>query len=93
MKQEGERRNIFLRYLGEVAGAVSEINGTNKEKLYNQLLDVAKRKTQEADARYDNRGRKIEEDEHDYGDNVLIVEQNPEELLNGLSTDPQKKLF
>ena len=26
VKQEGERRNIFLRYLGEVATAVSEIN-------------------------------------------------------------------
>ena len=44
VKQEGERRTIFLRYLGEVAGAVSEINGSDRERLYEQLLKVAKRK-------------------------------------------------
>ena len=31
VKQEGERRNIFLRYLGEVATAVSEINAADRE--------------------------------------------------------------
>jgi DNA topoisomerase-6 subunit B len=96
VKQEGERRNVFLRYLGEVAEAVSNINGADKDRLYRQLLDVAKRKTAEADARFDSRGRKIEDDEeHDYGDNVLIVQQDPEELLqnNASSQDPQRKLF
>ncbi len=73
VKQEGERRSIFLRYLGEVATAVSVINGTNRDRLFEQLLKVAKRKTSEADVRLDDRGKKIEED--DFGDNVLIVEQ------------------
>ncbi len=36
VRQEGERRNIFLRYLGEVATAVSEINGTDRVELYEQ---------------------------------------------------------
>ncbi len=96
VKQEAERRNIFLRYLGEVARAVSAINGADQQQLYTQLLEVAKRKTAEADARFDNRGRKIGEDTIDYGDNVLIVEQDPEDLLlNQLASkdDPQKKLF
>ena len=31
VKQEGERRNIFLRYLGEVATAVSGINQSDRE--------------------------------------------------------------
>ena len=31
VKQEGERRNVFLRYLGEVATAVSDINGANRQ--------------------------------------------------------------
>src|SRR6185437_9799830 len=48
VKQEGERRSLFLRYLGEVAGAVSEINQTDRQALYDRLLDVAKRKTVEA---------------------------------------------
>ncbi len=95
VKQEGERRNIFLRYLGEVATAVSEINGTDRDALYTQLLEVARKKTAEADARFDDRGRRVEEIEEDYGDNVLIVEQDPEDLLLNLtaSDDPQKKLF
>jgi len=74
--QEGQRRNIFLRYLGEVAGAVSQINGNDRAKLYEQLLAVAKRKTAEADVRLDDRGRPIEEeDELDLGDNCIIVSQ------------------
>jgi DNA topoisomerase-6 subunit B len=73
VKQEGERRSIFLRYLGEVATAVSAINGTDRDRLFEQLLKVAKRKTSEADVRLDERGKVIE-DEEDFGDNVLIVE-------------------
>jgi len=73
VKQEGERRSIFLRYLGEVATAVSAINGTERDRLFEQLLKVAKRKTSEADVRLDDRGKVIQEE--DFGDNVLIVEQ------------------
>ena len=58
VKQEGERRSIFLRYLGEVATAVSHINGSDRENLYDQLLKVAKRKTAEADLKMDRRGRR-----------------------------------
>ena len=42
--QEGERRSIFLRYLGEVADAVSQINFTDRDKLFERLLTVAKKK-------------------------------------------------
>ena len=95
VKQEGDRRNVFLRYLGEVATAVSDINGTDRNKLYQQLLRVAKRKTAEADAQYDRHGKKVEPTDAEYGNNVLIVEQDPEELLSQhLNTDdPQKELF
>jgi DNA topoisomerase-6 subunit B len=74
VKQEGERRSIFLRYLGEVASAVSEINGANRDGLYEKLLDVARKKTAEADAKFDDRGRKVKREEaEEFGDNVLIV--------------------
>jgi len=64
--------------------------------LYLQLVKVAKRKTAEADVRFDDRGRKI--DEQDFGDHVLIVKEDdgdPEELLAALSNgnDPQRTLF
>src|SRR5690349_19924124 len=52
--QEGERREIFLRYLGEVATAVASIKDYDdcpRKDLYGRLLDVAKRKTAVADTR------------------------------------------
>jgi DNA topoisomerase-6 subunit B len=81
VKQEGERRSIFLRYLGEVAsavGAIQEYDEKKKTALYERLLHVAKRKTAEADTKLDDRGKKIEADE-DLGENVLIVEQAHDE--------------
>jgi DNA topoisomerase-6 subunit B len=74
--QEGQRRTIFLRYLGEVAAAVSQINGVDKAKLYEQLLAVAKKKTAEADVKLDDRGKPIEDEEElELGDNCIIVPQ------------------
>jgi DNA topoisomerase VI subunit B len=75
VKQEGERRNIFLRYLGEVATAVSEINRANAKSLYEKLLLVAKKKTAEADVVLGEDGKPIEEaDAEDYGGSVLIID-------------------
>ena len=76
VRHEGERRNLFLRYIGEVATAVSRINSTDRDKLYKQLLDVAKKRTAEADLELDDRGRAIEEDAEEFGENVLIVEHS-----------------
>jgi DNA topoisomerase-6 subunit B len=75
VKQEGERRNIFLRYLGEVATAVGEINHTNVKSLYEKLLLVAKKKTKEADVVLGENGKPIEEaSAEDYGGGVLIID-------------------
>ena len=74
VKQEGQRRNVFLRYLGEVATAVSEINDTDRQKLHDQLLKVAQRKTAEADVVLDKHGQAVERTNDDFGDNVLIVD-------------------
>jgi DNA topoisomerase-6 subunit B len=76
VKHEGERRNIFLRYLGEVATAVSTIDDkTNRDELYEQLVQVAKKKTAEADMQLDARGKPVEAIEEEFGEHVLIVEQ------------------
>ena len=76
--QEGERRNIFLRYLREVATAVHALNGADRDRLYAELLQVAKRKTAEADVQLDQRGRAIGT-AGDFGNHVLIVQPEPEE--------------
>ncbi len=95
VKHEGQRREIFLRYLSEVATAVSRIRQNDREALYGQLLDVAKRRTLEADKKLDERGQFV--DESEFGGNVLIVDPT-EALENGIhrpgnNGDGQKKLF
>jgi DNA topoisomerase-6 subunit B len=79
--QEGERREIFLRYLGEVARAVASIKGfddRSSKQLYGRLVDLAKRRTAVADVRLDDKGKKIEKVEDDFGENVLIVDPEKE---------------
>ena len=71
-----DRRDIFMRYLKEVATAVHELNGVDRDDLYGQLVTVAKRVTADADMKLDDRGRKIVDShtELDFGENVLIVD-------------------
>jgi len=95
VKQESERRSVFMRYLAEVAGAVSDLNGSDREEIHSNLLRVANRVTREADTKFDEGGNKIQEEEN-FGDNVLIVEQgDPEDILKQrlLEGNPQQKLF
>jgi len=75
--QEGQRREIFLRYLGEVAHAVASIKeyGERPRKdLYGRLVDVAKKKTAVADKQLNGEGKKREKAAEDLGENVLIVD-------------------
>ena len=76
VKQQTDRREVFMRYLKEVSTAVSEINGAKQQELYDQLLKVAKKQTAEADMKLDDRGRPIldKPEEMNLGDNVLIVD-------------------
>src|SRR5437762_10875746 len=79
VRQEGERREIFLRYPGEVghAGASIKTYGERPRKdFYGRLVDIAKRKTAVADTKLDDRGRAIAQPEEEFGENVIIV--NPE---------------
>jgi DNA topoisomerase-6 subunit B len=79
VRQEGERREIFLRYLGEVAHAVATIKDYGdrpRKDLYGRLVDVAKRKTAVADTQLNAEGKQRENATEEFGENVLIV--NPE---------------
>ncbi len=96
VKQEGERRTIFLRYLREVAAAIHTINGADQEQVYQRLLQVANRKTAEADVRLDERGQRIET--APFGDHVLIVDGVEGDGNGNASADStwhreQKQLF
>lgn len=92
-KQQTDRRDVFMRYLKEVAGAVSVINAAEEKELYDQLVHVAKKRTADADVKLDDRGKVIEDDptELNLGDNVLIV--NPahhEAAINRVITAPEE---
>ncbi|MCR5164388.1 MAG: DNA topoisomerase VI subunit B, partial [Thermoguttaceae bacterium] len=85
VKEQADRRQQFLRYLQEVARAIHEINGEDYYTILNNLIEVARIKTSEADAKYDENGNRIveQEDEVDYGGSVLIVENvNIEDRIN-----------
>src|SRR5437773_1937843 len=80
VRQEGERREIFLRDLGEVAHAVATIKDygdRSKIDLYGRLVYVAKRKTAAAETQLKDDGKQRENAAEEFGENVLIV--NPEE--------------
>ena len=76
VKQQSDRREIFLRYLKEVSGAVSDINGAERESLYEELVKVAKKVTADADMKMDDRGRKLSPEEGELASDasVLIVD-------------------
>jgi DNA topoisomerase-6 subunit B len=87
----GQRRTIFLRYLGEVATAVAQINGSDRAKLYEQLLAVAKKRTAEADVKLDDRGRPVQDEEElELGDNCIIVPQVVPGMVEGEAAGPTK---
>jgi len=92
MKHQGERRNIFQRYLREVADAVSRINAADGDALYEQLLRVAQRKTAEADVKLDDRGRVVDDgDDGEFGENVLIVDGADRQEEPITPPDPMKQ--
>jgi len=87
--QEGQRREIFLRYLGEVAGAVAAIKDLGdrpRKDLYGRLVDVAKKKTAVADTQLNGGSKKREDVADEFGENVLIV--NPEVTPETPSPEP-----
>jgi len=59
MKRAGERRDIFKRYIGEVATACEKLTGEDAKNVYEHLLAVAERKTFEMDQKLDEEGRVV----------------------------------
>jgi len=74
MRRESERRDVFERYIGEIAKAVHEVNGTDPKKLFDALLAQSKKKTAVADLVLDDEGRSIKNAGGD-DDGVIIIER------------------
>ncbi|MFN7021379.1 MAG: DNA topoisomerase VI subunit B [Phycisphaerales bacterium] len=74
MKREAERRDIFERYIGEIAKAVSAINGTDAQRLYEALQTQARKRTAIADLQLDEEGKKVKEEDPADQEGVIVVE-------------------
>ncbi len=78
MKREGQKRDVFERYIGEISKACNAIVGVDTEELYEALLKQAKRRTEIADAVLDEDGKIIKQDNGngrlDSDDGVIILD-------------------
>ncbi|HEX8875619.1 MAG TPA: DNA topoisomerase VI subunit B [Phycisphaerales bacterium] len=72
MRREAERRDIFERYIGEIAKACGELTGEDPKKLYEVLQAQAKKRTAIADLKLDEEGKKVEDPADQEG--VIVVE-------------------
>ncbi|MBL8764387.1 MAG: DNA topoisomerase VI subunit B [Phycisphaerae bacterium] len=77
MRREGERRDVFQKYIGEIAKACHAITGADAKRLFEALAEQARKKTAVADLRLDEDGKRIREENPADQDGVIIVEQPP----------------
>jgi DNA topoisomerase VI subunit B len=91
MKREGEKRDVFERYIGEIAKACHAITGSEIEQVYNALLEQARSRTEIADAQLDEEGRFIK-DEHGRlakDDDVVIIGPNGKPVVAPSAAEPE----
>jgi DNA topoisomerase-6 subunit B len=80
MRREGERRDVFERYIGEIAKALNAITGEDARRIYEALLEQARSKTAVADQQLDEDGKVVKDDDddgsfgEDFGEGVIVVE-------------------
>lgn len=80
-KLESERRSIFERYIADVAEALANITGASEKKLLTELLDIARKRTADADVELDEDGKPIAkpaepETEFNGDESTVIVAEN-----------------
>ncbi|GIW74227.1 MAG: hypothetical protein KatS3mg103_0749 [Phycisphaerales bacterium] len=78
MKREGQRRDVFARYIAEIARSTAALTGQDEARLIEALMDQAKARTAIADARLDEDGNFIDPAQdaaggHDEDDGVIVL--------------------
>jgi DNA topoisomerase-6 subunit B len=87
IKQAGERRQIFLRYIGEISKACSEVTGFDAKALYDALMHTAQRKTAEMDQVLDDEGRIVAAEEKLAADEGVYIKE-PTETADASVDEP-----
>ncbi|RLS46992.1 MAG: DNA topoisomerase VI subunit B [Planctomycetota bacterium] len=90
MRREGLRRDVFERYIGEIAKAVHAIMGADPKAIYDALLEQANARTAVADQVLDEDGKVIKDEEPSGPDDdgVLIVHDAIAPAVAQLSSTP-----
>ncbi|MEM7754530.1 MAG: DNA topoisomerase VI subunit B [Planctomycetota bacterium] len=82
MRREGQKRDVFARYIGEIARSCHAITGSDAEAIYTNLLEQARKRTEIADAILDEDGKVVgykgQTPDDDMGDDVIIVRDDPD---------------
>ncbi|MBX3374112.1 MAG: DNA topoisomerase VI subunit B [Phycisphaeraceae bacterium] len=79
MRLAGERRDVFRRYIGEVAKACASLTGQDAEPIYEALLSTARRKTVEMDQVLDDEGRVVRDLERLEADESVYIRAGAED--------------
>jgi DNA topoisomerase-6 subunit B len=82
MRRESERRDVFERYIGEIAKACNAINGADAKKMYEAMLAQAKKRTAIADLKLDEEGKKLKDEDPADQEGVIIVEKAMAPIAN-----------
>ncbi|MDA1008852.1 MAG: DNA topoisomerase VI subunit B, partial [Planctomycetota bacterium] len=73
MRREGERRDVFERYIGEIAKSLHHLVGADPKKIYDSLLAQARQRTAVADDVLDEDGRVVDLPDPSELDGVIVV--------------------
>jgi DNA topoisomerase VI subunit B len=88
MRREGERRQVFERYIGEVAKACHDITGVDTERVFEALQKTAKRRTAEVDQILDDEGQVINNGNGSLDrDETVLIREEEAAPLNGDAED------
>ena len=92
MKRESERRDVFQKYIGEIAKACHAITGADARQLFEALLEQAKKKTAVADLELDEEGRRVKDEDPADQEGVIIVEAAATVLPQAKTLDNAKAI-
>jgi len=87
MKREGDRRDAFVRYIGEISTACEGMTGVSAQKVYDALMKQAQSKTAEFDQILDDEGRVIDDGGRLAGDDGVVIREGLQQEIMGNGAD------
>ncbi len=95
-RREGERRNIYERYIGEIARAVAAIDPSiQPDRVRDGLLETAERLTAFADQEFDEEGRPIDQSAKakapaDDEDTIVVDRESTDDDVESTASKPSR---